>query len=251
MLRGAEVLGPEIERAGGSLHVGVFATDFDVCSPLDRVEVFLHERPDSHLTTGGFSMHPEILAVLEREREYLLGLPDSAQHVTDFGTDRKTKLHQKTQFFATKEGVEILNRPEWASFLAYYLEHHRKRCVRPDRSLEGIQPEWLGAGAGQMDAAGTVITAFEEDLTLESREKLERVAYFLTIGSLNQDRRGMLLDGEVVVTVPGYESLVTLMDFAFVMNASRWLESSAEVDEHYPQQGGLLKTITRWIHNLI
>jgi hypothetical protein len=96
-----------------------------------------------------------------------------------------------------------------------------------------------------------VITAFEEEVGEESREKLERVAFFLTIGSLNQDRRGMLLDGEVVVTVPGYESLVTIMDFAFIVRSTQWLNSSAEVNDHFPQQGGLLKQIARWMHNLI
>jgi hypothetical protein len=61
----------------------------------------------------------------------------------------------------------------------------------------------------------------------------------------------MLLDGEVVVTVSGYESLVTVMDFAFIVTATEWLNSKSEVDRYYPRQGGLLKTVSRWIHNLI
>jgi hypothetical protein len=251
MLRGGEVLGSEIQNSGGSLHVGVYASDIDVCNPLDRVEVFLQAQPDSHLAIGGITMNPEIHEVYAREREYLLALPDSFQHVTDYGEDHKTKLHQKTQFFATKEGMEILGRPEWASFLAYYLEHHRERCQRSDRSLEGVQPEWLRGGSDGLEVGDAVITAFEEEVGEESREKLERVAFFLTIGSLNQDRRGMLLDGEVVVTVPGYESLVTIMDFAFIVRSTQWLNSSAEVNDHFPQQGGLLKQIARWMHNLI
>jgi hypothetical protein len=251
MLHGGEIFGDEIHRAGGSLHVGVFATDIDVCNPLDRVEVFLASEPDSHLVVGGLVMDPGVREVLVAEREFLLAQPDTFQHITDYGEDRKTKLHQKTQFFATAEGIEILKRPEWTSFLTNYLAHHRKRCQRTDRSLEGIQPEWLRGKPAQNEAGGAIITAFEESLGQESEEKLERVAYFLTIGSLNQDRRGMLLDGEVVVTVSGYESLVTIMDFAFILTATDWLETSDEVDQHYPRQGGLLKTVTRWIHNLI
>jgi hypothetical protein len=251
MLRGVEVLGPEMKRAGGSLHVGVFEVDFDVCDPLERVEAFLQVDHCPHLIAGGFCMHPDIYDVFVAERDFLRNHPDTVQHVTDFGEDRKTKLHQKTQFFATQEGIGILKRPEWASFLARYLEHHRERCRRPDRSLEGVQTEWLGAGGGHLKAGVTLIEAFENDLLMNNWEKLDHVAYFLTIGSQNQDRRGMLLDGEVLVTVPGYESLIALMDFAFILRVSLWLESSAEVDEHFPREGGLMKSISRWIRNLI
>jgi hypothetical protein len=251
MLRGGEVLREEIEREGGSLHVGVFATQMDVCDPLARVDAFLAAEPDSHLTTGGLVLDPGVEQVLAEEREFLLAAPDTFSHVTDYGEDRKTKLHQKTQFFATAEGMEILKRPEWASFLVNYLKHHRERCQRPDRSLEGVQPEWLHAKPDRREAGSALIAAFEEALGQKADGKLDRVAYFLTIGSLNQDRRGMLLDGEVLVTVSGYESLVTIMDFAFVLTVTEWLSSSGDVDGHYPRQGGLLKTISRWIRNLI
>ncbi len=73
------------------------------------------------------------------------------------------------------------------------------------------------------------------------------VPHFLTIGSQNQDQRGVLSDAEVLLTVPGYESLVTIMGFAFVLRVPVWLESSAEADEHFPREGGLLKNIACWI----
>jgi hypothetical protein len=251
MMRGAEVLKEEMQAVGGSLQVGIFASDFDVCSPSQRVDVFLRSDSDSVLLAGGLRLHPVIRQAFARERENLLEAPDTARHVVDRGEARKTKLHQKTQFFSTREGVGVLDRPEWASFLAYYLEHHRHRCQRPDRTAGGIHPEWLRAGEEAMEAGSAVIDGFESALTAKAPEDLQRVAYFLMIGSQNQDRRGMLLDGEVTVTVAGYESLVALMDFVFVLKASRWLDSSQAVDAYYPKAGGLIKTISRWIHNLI
>ncbi len=251
MLRGAEILREEMKAAGGSLQVGIFSSDFDVCSPSQRVDVFLRSDADSVLLAGGLRLHPAIRQAFVRERETLLGMTDTLLHVVDRGGDRKTKLHQKTQFFSTREGVGILDRPEWSSFLDSYLEHHRHRCRQPDRVAAGVQPVWLRAGEGTMEAGSAVVDGFEAALAAEAPEDLRRVAYFLMIGSQNQDRRGMLLDGEVTVTVAGYESLVALMDFVFVLKASHWLDSSQAVDAYYPKASNLIKTISHWIHNLI
>jgi hypothetical protein len=250
MLLGAQVLEEEIQRSGGSLNVGIFQSDLDACSALDRVEALLRPE-DPRLIAAGFRMNENVRRVIEKERVALLEHPDSSVHVTDFGSDRKTRLHQKTQFFINKEGVNVLNRPEWASFLSFYLEYHRERCLTPDRDLEGVQPEWLGFPAGATEGKGSLGDAFESDGAAVLPERLDRAAFFLLAGSQNQDRRGALLDGEVLVTVPGYESLVALMDFAFWLRLSTWLESSDQIDEYFPRQGGFLKSISRWIRNLI
>ena len=96
-----------------------------------------------------------------------------------------------------------------------------------------------------------MIQAFENEFESTDPGNVDRIAYFVTIGSQNQDRRGMLLDGEVLVTVAGYEALVTLMDFAFFMKVAVWLESSEDLDLYFPEGPGFLKSLWRSIRNLI
>jgi len=41
------------------------------------------------------------------------------------------------------------------------------------------------------------------------------------------------------------------MDFLSIMSASDWAHSPEDVNAHFPKAGGLLKSITRWIRNII
>lgn len=249
MMRSIDVLGSEMEQAGGSLHVGVFDSNYDVCNALDRAEAFLRMDNSPIFAESGFTFGPSIRQAFAEEAERLAARSDSVVHLTEYGEDRKTKFHQKTQFLATKEGLEILKRPEWSTFLEKYLEYHRNRCQDPERNIRGICPDWLRTTGDTSSVP--LVQSFEEGLAALDPSSLERVAYFVTVGSQNQDRRSMLLDGEVMVTVAGYESLVTLLDFAFYLNVAHWLKTGEDVNEFYPRGGGVLKTIARWIRNLI
>ena len=41
------------------------------------------------------------------------------------------------------------------------------------------------------------------------------------------------------------------LDFSFWLKLANWLETSDQIDQYFPEQGGVLKTISRWIRNLI
>lgn len=246
MALGHELLAPVMKQAGGSIHVGLFDQDYDVCSARERVEAFLSADPGTHLEEGGIALTPAIRQVYREERERLASSPPAPVHVTDFGRDRKTKLHQKTQFFATREGIRILNRPEWGDFLRRNLEFLAGRCSDDGTAHGGVQPRWLQEPG---DAAGSLLDVFRREEA--ARANGDRAAFFATVGSQNQDRRGMLLDGEALVVLSGQGSLVTLMDFVFFLTTADWLESSADVNRYFPREGGLLKTITKWIRNVI
>jgi len=239
MMLGREFMAAEIKQAGGSIHLGVFDADYDVCDALKRVESFVDGGGFQRLAEMGLDLDPGLEKRYLAERDTLISTPRDSRNVTEFGRDRRTKLHQKTQFFATKEGIQILSDQRCAAMVSRYLEYQRGRC-------EGRTPtEGLGIHAGLgWDVTGSDFG--EVDVNPQSR-----VAYFVTIGSQNQDRRSMILDGEVLVTVAGRESLIALTDFVFILGSAEWINNCEELNHHFPKEGGVLKTVTRWIRNLI
>jgi hypothetical protein len=227
-----ETLSEEMARTGGGLHVGVFCADYDVCDPRARVEAVLRGNGLEELARAGWKLAPATLARYRAELDTVSVGPRGEEHVTRFGSDRDTKLHQKTQFLATREGMEAVRPEAWTRILDQYLAYQRDRCRD-----EGALPQGLSHPGGE---GGDAVEA-----------PSGRSAYFMTAGSQNQDRRGMLLDGEVLVGVAGKESLMGLADLVFIVGTANWIQSVADVNACFPPEGGLLKSLTRWIRNLI
>jgi len=56
-----------------------------------------------------------------------------------------------------------------------------------------------------------------------------------TTGSQNQNPRSMLLDGEVLVALSGFNSLITAIDFMFMLGIASWPSSLEEFGQLYPE----------------
>ncbi|MCK5408609.1 MAG: hypothetical protein KAJ37_14165, partial [Candidatus Krumholzibacteria bacterium] len=126
----------------------------------------------------------------------------------------------------------------------------RQKEVRGIES-EGITPALLRTRGSDADL--NVIEAFKRYLTTLSPEERNTVLFMMTIGSQNQDRRGMLLDGEVLLAVTGYDCLVALTDFLFILGSATWPETTAEFTDVFPEQGspGFLRRTFKLIQDMI
>ena len=56
----------------------------------------------------------------------------------------------------------------------------------------------------------------------------------MTVGSLNKDARGMLLDGEVLSVTSGAWSISTYFDFFLVLGSVTLLESQEQFESLWP-----------------
>jgi hypothetical protein len=56
----------------------------------------------------------------------------------------------------------------------------------------------------------------------------------MTVGSMNEDARGMMLDGEVADVVSGEWSLRCSLDVFFLLGTTTWLESQRRAQPRYP-----------------
>ena len=153
----------------------------------------------------------------------------------------------KAQFFASPEGLGILGRKEWGPILARYLAVRRRQTQVPEQEIGGISTAMLGGAPATQD----VFTAHCDSMRALDPGLSDRVFYLATIGSHNQDRRSMLLDGEVLEVVSGSGALTMAIDFVFLVSTATWPETAAELDGHFTPTSSTTKRLFRWIKNLI
>jgi hypothetical protein len=137
---------------------------------------------------------------------------------------RAPRLHAKMQLFMTA--------PAWRGLLG-------ERRLRPLVSAEVLPTFGLQL---PMDAAGVPLGS-DELMSLAARAAAglptgndgdAGAAMFLTVGSLNKDLRGMLLDGEVNAVVAGPKALLGLLEFVHVLGLSRFPETQDELNALMP-----------------
>ena len=222
----------DIEKGGGSLRVGLYSHDVPVYDVGKRVGMFLEAREKHEFLRTYMTLHPRVEELLAAVRDREVESPAVA--VGDLSSvalesEHKPFIHLKAQFFGTREAFRVLEREEWVGPLEDYL----KVRLQQVRGLpnEGLTPHLLQA----KDGRPSVIDGLESQLSPEERE---RVIYFLTIGSHNQDRRSMISDGEAIVGVTSYDALVALPDFMFLIGTVTWVSTRDELESVFPRQGG-------------
>lgn len=238
LLRGmviADEFKDELERSGGSLNVGLFSSPVDATNLNERLGLVINGFETNGRINRLLPVHPEVLSLLKQIRagmdhEY----PAIHAPLVVKKKPGKPRLHLKMQFFASQSGLEILKLREWGPVLRRYFEEREAQTTGRPLQTPGITPEILQAKEAPQDP--TLIEAFEKSASPSARET---AAFFLTLGSHNQDRRSMFLDGEALVAVAGYESLIALMDMIFILQSSAWPKDFAEFKRYLPENTGV------------
>jgi hypothetical protein len=239
LARSAELLDGAIRDAGGTLRVGLYTDDRDV----DDVGALLHG-----LLANGWrntpcqdrvTINPAGIQALRDEYGQLCQDYPGPSHILPSGTPCRPQLHMKMQIFVNEAALRSLGREEWGSALVRYLEV-RKRQSLGTASAGDVLSRAMMLESGPSDSEGGAAAA----------EK-ERAIYLSTIGSHNQDRRSLLLDGEVLTAVAGDECLPALIDLALIMGTSTWPERAEDLHAYFPETSGLLRRLSRFLRDLI
>jgi hypothetical protein len=232
----------ELKSSGGSINVGLYRSDVDATNILERLELALKGFETNAKINKLLSVHPDILTLLQSiKAELKETYPDKHAPVLLRKSPSEPKMHMKTQFFACGKAMEILSLKEWGPVLRRYFEERVRQTTGHALESEGITPDLLLEK--ENETSPNLIEAFEQIL---SPEEMDSALMFLTVGSHNQDRRSMFLDGEVLVGVSGYDSLIAMMDMVFLMHASVWPKSFAEFSKYLPptaDSGKLIKDL--------
>ncbi|MGW8265477.1 MAG: hypothetical protein ACWGSQ_03865 [Longimicrobiales bacterium] len=240
LIRASKELEPAIEGAGGLLKVGMY-------QPAAGVGDIPGKARQMASTYRGAPWLRDLHGFGPGELDALEALADSLD-ATGFGARylegealEAPKLHMKAHFFATAEGWDpLMARPETEEFLVAYLRQRALQVAQEgeDRDLRLLQEALDPYGA-------RLFGAWLRSTELAERE---RGAWFLLVGSHNQNFRSAMLDGEVVVAVAGRDAVIGLADFMVVLGLSEWIEDPEELNPHFPPQSGLMKGLGNWAH---
>lgn len=253
MIQARDYFREDIEAAGGTLRVGLYSSDIPVYDLKRRLGAFLDGIERNPFLSEDLSLHSSVLDYLKEtyscyDSVFPPRVPDRSR-VPDLSCDHEPFIHMKAQFFASKHAFDILCCREWRPVIDRYMNIRRDQTL--GEPTVGITPKLLRDHPSD-ESNPNLRDAFERQLAALPGDASESATFIFTIGSHNQDRRGMILDGEVLVAVAGCDATITLADMMFLLGTAFWPDSVTELRKEFPRKSpGWLKRLYVSIKDVI
>jgi len=230
--------GPELEATGGMLKTGIYNPGIGVSDVAARFSAAYRNGRRTPFLRRLFPIDVAVDTLLAHVGDPGLLQAMLVSPLSPVTERLAPKLHVKANFFATREGWDsLVSRPEMAPVLEAYI-----RQLARDPSAKDVSVRESAQMLSQ--ASQQLVDAFTADLSAESRA---RVAYFLVLGSANQDYRSMFMDGEASVLLSGWSGVVGLIDFGLIVNLSVWVDDLTLLDELLPPPTALQRAVARQV----
>jgi phosphatidylserine/phosphatidylglycerophosphate/cardiolipin synthase-like enzyme len=231
------MLAPELESAGGRLKTGLYDRRADVFDTAGRLREVAEGYGRYAFLRDEFPLPDATYDLLDRAPD-LLAASGAAPSLLPDSVRQEPKLHRKTQIIGTREALLALaEQPATHELLRAQLA-----------GQVGADPEGLAIPGREPLALLAPLVEAHRSLPQEVRE---RSVYYLTVGSLNKDARGMMLDGEVLYVLSSEWSLWAYTDFFFLLGSTTWLESQQQFDALLPPYSQLERRLGRWFRKAI
>jgi hypothetical protein len=242
MLELRDGLGGRIRDAGGALRVGLFAAQAhadDAAGRRREVQDGLRRAP---WIRSLIPFDADALAVLDRAEAQSAS---DGREPTNMARDvkpRPPQFHQKTQLIARPGAIAaFVRQPGWEDVLARAMESQSRRTARFAEQLGYVTPD---VEADATRSADALLLGFQRGVPEAERKS---VSFYYTLGTQNEDPRGMMLDGEATLIVSGIPAAVGLVDLYYQMARTTWITDSAELDQLLPPSSGWMRRFARAI----
>ena len=218
----------EIQNAGGELRLGLYTAKEDVNDVAQQARA----------TNAGVTRYPWLRQLFPFDSS-VITLFDSAPALLERAgykpfvlgrdeTPRLPQLHRKTQFFADSAALaRLTSRPEWREVAIQALIARAEQARRGLKT--GLYDDTISTAAAA--AVSKLLNAYYAS---RPRADSARMTFYYTVGTQNQDPRGMLLDGEAVFVMSGMTAAGGLVDLYTLMARSTWIETEEELDQLIP-----------------
>jgi hypothetical protein len=226
------------------LRVGLYTNEVGVQDVARMLDLLLGRGWQRAPLGEQIKIDPSVIQMLKDEYARIGADSTGPTYAMQVPHPHRPHLHLKAQFFANDTAVRLLERVEWSDVLGRYLEARRQQASGVAAGREAI-----GFGLFRVNGSGTV--SANDSVWVSPPFDDGHAIALSTLGSHNQDRRSMLLDGEVLTVVAGESCLPSLIDFAFLMGAATWPESAEELTRYFPEPSSLLRKISHWLHDFI
>jgi len=161
----------------------------------------------------------------------------SERYLTGDTADVQPKIHLKANFLASGTAWrKLMTRPELAGVVRSYIEYLAMQAT-PGAQGQG-EPNVRDYPDKLADRWVALVHGLIGDLTPQERSEL---IYYLTVGSTNMDYRSMVMDGEVMLTIGGWQALFGFFDFILLPGLCEWIETTEELDALLPPPSGFVR----------
>jgi len=231
-------LSQPIEQAGGAYRLALYDSDTPVDDIGARIAILRGHLADTPFLRELYGLHPSTIAVLAHPPVCNADSMPEPPPVTPANVVRP-KLHFKGFLYVSQEPWKrLIGGAPLAVGLTAYLEQRASQICGG-----GIVDEEQMAEA-MMLAGAQAINPVLDSVPPEMRDHW---AFYLMVGSANEDNRSLLMDGEAAVLVSRWTSLLAMPDFLLLAGISTWIDEQAELDRLLPPPGGP----KRWLGRMI
>jgi hypothetical protein len=235
-------LAEPIRRAGGDLRVGLFAAHAQVDDAAGRRREVREGLRRAPWIRDVIPFDSATLAVLDRAEAVAAADGKDATALAVHEAPRPPQLHQKTQLVARPGAIAALVRqPGWDEVLARTIEAQSQETARFVEQLGETTPDLDSVATRAADLA---LRGYEQAIPEAERKN---VSFYFTLGSQNQDPRGMMLDGESTLIVSGVHAAAGLVDTYYLMARSTWIATQPELDRLLPPPSRWMRLLARLV----
>jgi hypothetical protein len=235
-------LADQLQRAGGELRVGLYTSKTHVTDAPGRIAEVREGLRRAPWIREVIPFDNATLAALDRG---VLQTQSDGRDATDLAQDetpRLPALHQKTQLIARPGAIQTLVRqPGWEDVLASAMRVQSQQSAKFADQMTWTTPDIDSAATREVDAR---LRGYEQSLSDADRKAF---SFYFSLGTQNQDPRGLMLDGEATLIVSGLHAAAGLVDLYYLMARSTWIETTQELDRLIPKPTGFMARIYRMI----
>jgi phosphatidylserine/phosphatidylglycerophosphate/cardiolipin synthase-like enzyme len=213
----------------GELRIGIFAATAQVNDPAGRAREIREGLARAPWIQSVIPFDSTTLAVLANVEH---ATANDGQDATTLAHDEKPRapqLHQKTQLIALPGALAALARlPGWESALAQSIRQQSQQTSKFTEQLGYMTPD---VDTTAMRRNDELLGAYEESRPAAERD---RVSFYFSVGTQNQDPRGIESDGEATIVVSGFHAAAGVIDLYNLMARSTWVTNQKELDKLLP-----------------
>jgi hypothetical protein len=233
-------LAPQLTRSGGEIRLGLYTARAPINDVTARTKEIVDGLQRAPWIKELIPFDPAALSLVFRATANTEANPASATTIARDETPRAPQLHQKTQLIARPGAIGALVRqPGWERVLAQAMQSQAQETAELTDQLGWTAPSVDSAAVRRTDA---LLRGLEQSLPESERRA---VSFYFSLGSQNQDQRGLALDGEATLIVSGFHAAAGLADLYFVMARSTWIATSADLDRMLPPPTSRLAKLAR------
>ena len=213
----------------GELYLGLYAAQAPVTDAARRLAEVREGLARAPWIRRLIPFDSAALAVLSRATARSATADNAATSKAQDEVPRPPQLHQKTQLIARPGAISaLLRQPGWEAILAQTMRDQSQQTTRLADALGSPTPP---ADTAAVRAADARLQGYERSLSEADRKRL---SFYFSLGSQNQDPRGIMQDGELSVIVSGFDASVGLVDLFYLMARTTWIDREVDIDRLVP-----------------